>query len=149
MTKNLDSIPYDVFYQVASTLDCHDYIHLSQVNRALNALTRGDSIARSTVRVRLRPRPPSLEANTDLNRHRAHFRIQRKGEKPIGPRLATAKPSAVCTTSRSPLQPLSLTQRRSWAMEAPSSTPGARCATFTMMKSGLSTCVVPAASSKF
>ncbi|OJI99836.1 hypothetical protein ASPVEDRAFT_39196 [Aspergillus versicolor CBS 583.65] len=50
MTKNLDSIPYDVFFQVASTLDCHDYIHLSQANRALNALTRGDSIARNTVR---------------------------------------------------------------------------------------------------
>ncbi|KAL4974042.1 hypothetical protein BDW66DRAFT_161539 [Aspergillus desertorum] len=50
MTRNLDSIPYDVFYQVASKLDCHDYIHLSRVNRALNALTNSDSIARNTVR---------------------------------------------------------------------------------------------------
>ncbi|KAL4784735.1 hypothetical protein BJX76DRAFT_204564 [Aspergillus varians] len=49
-TRNLDTIPYDVFYQVASKLDCHDYIHLSRVNRALNALTSGDSIARNTVR---------------------------------------------------------------------------------------------------
>ncbi|KAL3453243.1 hypothetical protein BJX65DRAFT_302161 [Aspergillus insuetus] len=50
MTKNLDSIPYDVFYQVASTLDCHDYIHLSRVNRSINLLTKSDSIARNTVK---------------------------------------------------------------------------------------------------
>ncbi|KAL2867296.1 F-box domain protein [Aspergillus lucknowensis] len=50
MTKNLDSIPYDVFYQVASKLDCHDYIHLSRVNRSLNAATKSDSIARNTVK---------------------------------------------------------------------------------------------------
>ncbi|KAL2852602.1 hypothetical protein BJX68DRAFT_54517 [Aspergillus pseudodeflectus] len=50
MTKNLDSIPYDVFYQVASTLDCHDYIHLSRVNRSIYALTKSDSIARNTVK---------------------------------------------------------------------------------------------------
>ncbi|KAL4891122.1 F-box domain protein [Aspergillus ambiguus] len=49
MTKNLDSIPYDVFYQVASTLDCHDFIHLSRVNRALSNLTRSESIARKTL----------------------------------------------------------------------------------------------------
>ncbi|CBF86989.1 hypothetical protein AN2505.2 [Aspergillus nidulans FGSC A4] len=50
MTRNLDSIPYDVFYQVASKLDCHDFIHLSRVNRALHELTNSDSIARNTVR---------------------------------------------------------------------------------------------------
>ncbi|KAF9890158.1 hypothetical protein FE257_006319 [Aspergillus nanangensis] len=49
MTKNLDCIPYDVFYQVASTLDCHDFVHLSRVNRALNDLMRSESIARKTV----------------------------------------------------------------------------------------------------
>ncbi|KNG81328.1 F-box domain protein [Aspergillus nomiae NRRL 13137] len=49
MTKNLDCIPYDVFYQVASTLDCHDFIHLSRVNRSLNALMRNESLARKTV----------------------------------------------------------------------------------------------------
>ncbi|KAL3482217.1 hypothetical protein BJX99DRAFT_243197 [Aspergillus californicus] len=48
--RNLDSIPYDVFYQVASKLDCHDYIHLSRVNRSLKALTDSDSIARNTIR---------------------------------------------------------------------------------------------------
>ena len=148
MTKNLDSLPYDVLYQVVSTLDCRDYIHLSQVNRALNALTRGDSIARNTVTVRVCALPPLLETSTDFNRRRAHFRIQRKGEKPLEPRLGIAKPSAVCTTSRSPLQPLNLTRHQFWATEAPSSTPGVRYATSTMMKSGLSTCVVPVASSK-
>lgn len=51
MTKNLDSIPYDVFYQVASTLDCHDLIHLSRVNRTLHSLTRSESIARKTLEV--------------------------------------------------------------------------------------------------
>ncbi|KAL4773192.1 hypothetical protein BDW60DRAFT_29455 [Aspergillus nidulans var. acristatus] len=50
MTRNLDSIPYDVFYQVASKLDCHDFIHLSRVNRAIHELTNSDSIARNTVR---------------------------------------------------------------------------------------------------
>ncbi|KAE8371096.1 hypothetical protein BDV26DRAFT_147027 [Aspergillus bertholletiae] len=49
MTRNLDCIPYDVFYQVASTLDCHDFVHLSQVNRNLNALMRNESLARKTV----------------------------------------------------------------------------------------------------
>jgi hypothetical protein len=53
MTKNLDSIPYDVLYQIASSLDCHDYIHLSRVNRAINALTKSDSISRNTVKVGL------------------------------------------------------------------------------------------------
>lgn len=49
MTRNLDCIPYDVFYQVASTLDCHDFVHLSRVNRTLNALMRNESLARKTV----------------------------------------------------------------------------------------------------
>ncbi|KAF7594919.1 hypothetical protein BBP40_007955 [Aspergillus hancockii] len=49
MTQNLDCIPYDVFYQVASTLDCHDFVHLSRVNRALNSLMQNESLARKTV----------------------------------------------------------------------------------------------------
>ncbi|KAL2825002.1 hypothetical protein BDW59DRAFT_75914 [Aspergillus cavernicola] len=53
MTKNLDSIPYDVFYQVASKLDCHDFIHLGRTSRSLHALTKSDSIARNTVRSEL------------------------------------------------------------------------------------------------
>ncbi|GLB01960.1 hypothetical protein AtubIFM57258_000371 [Aspergillus tubingensis] len=49
MVRNLDCIPYDVFYQVASSLDCHDLIHLSRVNRALNHLVQNESIARKTI----------------------------------------------------------------------------------------------------
>ncbi|KAI9934372.1 hypothetical protein ASPWEDRAFT_169999 [Aspergillus wentii DTO 134E9] len=48
-TRNLDTIPYDVFYQIASKLDCHDFIHLSRVNRNLNSLTQNESIARKTL----------------------------------------------------------------------------------------------------
>ncbi|KAE8147826.1 hypothetical protein BDV25DRAFT_26943 [Aspergillus avenaceus] len=47
---NLDGIPYDVFYQVASTLDGHDFIHLSRVNKALNTLMRSESLARKTIK---------------------------------------------------------------------------------------------------
>lgn len=53
VTKNLDSIPYDVFYQVASSLDCHDFVHLSRVNRSLNDLMQSESIARKTIEVSL------------------------------------------------------------------------------------------------
>ncbi|KAL4915798.1 hypothetical protein BDW62DRAFT_118300 [Aspergillus aurantiobrunneus] len=70
MTKNLDSIPYDVFYQVASTLDCHDYIHLSRVNRALNALTRSDSMARNTVRSELLHTKEGKEADRSKSGYR-------------------------------------------------------------------------------
>lgn len=45
----LDSIPYDVFYQIASRLDCHDFISLSRVNRSTHSLTLIESIARKTV----------------------------------------------------------------------------------------------------
>ncbi|EAW09905.1 F-box domain protein [Aspergillus clavatus NRRL 1] len=49
MTRKLDSIPYDVFYQIASSLDCDDFVNLSRVNRALHSLMREDSIARKTI----------------------------------------------------------------------------------------------------
>lgn len=51
MAKNLDCIPYDVFYQVASTLDCQDLVHLSRVNRTLNQLIQNESIARKAIQV--------------------------------------------------------------------------------------------------
>jgi hypothetical protein len=50
-SKNLDCLPYDVFYQVASNLDCHDYIHLSRANRRINTMMKSDLIARNTVKV--------------------------------------------------------------------------------------------------
>ncbi|PLN83295.1 F-box domain protein [Aspergillus taichungensis] len=48
-TTNLDSVPYDIFYQIASTLDCQDLIHLSRVNHALHDLLRNESIARKII----------------------------------------------------------------------------------------------------
>ncbi|KAG2414835.1 hypothetical protein HFD88_006023 [Aspergillus terreus] len=71
MTKNLDSIPYDVFYQVASTLDCHDLIHLSRVNRALHSLTRSESIARKTLEETLLHTKEGQEADRTKSGYRA------------------------------------------------------------------------------
>lgn len=51
-TTSLDSLPFDVFYQIATSLDDRDYIHLSRTNRALRDLTESDLIARKTVEVR-------------------------------------------------------------------------------------------------
>ncbi|EYE91622.1 F-box domain protein [Aspergillus ruber CBS 135680] len=49
LTRSLDSIPYDVFYQIASKLDCHDFISLSRVNRSLNHAMSSEPIARKTI----------------------------------------------------------------------------------------------------
>lgn len=49
--RSLDSIPYDVFYQIASTLDCHDFVSLSRVNRSTYSLMLIESIARKTIEV--------------------------------------------------------------------------------------------------
>lgn len=51
LTRNLDSVPYDVFYQIASKLDCHDFISLSRVNRALNHAMSSEPISRKTIEV--------------------------------------------------------------------------------------------------
>lgn len=48
----LDSLPFDVFYQIATSLDDHDCIHLSRTNRAIHELMKSDLIARKTVEVR-------------------------------------------------------------------------------------------------
>jgi len=50
-TRSLDSIPYDVFYQIASKLDCYDFISLSRVNRSLNHAMSSEPIARKTIKV--------------------------------------------------------------------------------------------------
>lgn len=49
--RSLDSIPYDVFYQIASRLDCYDFVNLSRVNRTTYSLMLTDSLARKTVEV--------------------------------------------------------------------------------------------------
>ncbi|KAJ5153505.1 uncharacterized protein N7482_009983 [Penicillium canariense] len=46
---NLDSLPFDVFYQIATLLDDRDCIHLSRTNCAIHALMDSDLIARKTV----------------------------------------------------------------------------------------------------
>lgn len=51
MTRNLDSIPYDVFYHITSTLDAQDFVHLSRVNRALYRAMHSEPIARKTIQV--------------------------------------------------------------------------------------------------
>ncbi|KAB8072657.1 hypothetical protein BDV29DRAFT_192343 [Aspergillus leporis] len=70
MTQNLDCIPYDVFYQVASTLDCHDFVHLSRVNRALNALMQNESLARKTVESHLLHTKEGQEASKKRSGYR-------------------------------------------------------------------------------
>lgn len=54
-TKSLDSLPFDVFYQIATSLDDRDCINLSRTNRALRDLIKSDPIARKTVEVRFVP----------------------------------------------------------------------------------------------
>lgn len=49
LVRSLDSIPYDVFYQIASKLDGHDFVSLSRVNRALHHAMSSEPIARKTV----------------------------------------------------------------------------------------------------
>lgn len=51
--RSLDSLPFDVFYQIATSLDDRDYISLSRTNRALHELMKSDLIARKTVEVSL------------------------------------------------------------------------------------------------
>jgi hypothetical protein len=49
--QSLDTLPFDVFYQIATSLDDRDFINLSRSNRALRALTQSEQIARKTVEV--------------------------------------------------------------------------------------------------
>lgn len=48
---NLDSLPFDVFYQIATSLDDCDYVPLSRTNRAIHALMTSDLIAHKIVTV--------------------------------------------------------------------------------------------------
>ncbi|KAJ5106061.1 hypothetical protein NUU61_003408 [Penicillium alfredii] len=49
MSPQLDSLPFDVFYQIANSLDDCDAISLSRTNRSLHSLMDSDLIARKTV----------------------------------------------------------------------------------------------------
>lgn len=48
----LDSIPFDIFYQIVSGLDCTDFSNLSQVNRTIHDLMSNESISKKSVEVR-------------------------------------------------------------------------------------------------
>jgi hypothetical protein len=49
--RSLDSLPFDVFYQIATSLDDRDCINLSRTNRTLHDFMDSDLIARKTVEV--------------------------------------------------------------------------------------------------
>lgn len=48
MTRLVNSIPYDIWHQIASYLGPHDYVHLSLVNRQLHGLLRDEVTARKS-----------------------------------------------------------------------------------------------------
>jgi hypothetical protein len=47
----LDNLPFDVFYQIATSLDDRDCIHLSRTNRIIHDSMQSELIARKTVEV--------------------------------------------------------------------------------------------------
>ncbi|CAG7989227.1 unnamed protein product [Penicillium salamii] len=49
LLQRLDTLPFDVFYQIATSLDDRDLIHLSRVNRALHSIAQSEQIARKTI----------------------------------------------------------------------------------------------------
>lgn len=51
--RSLDSIPYDIFYNIASGLECQDFINLSRVNRGINTLMRSELIAKKSIEVHI------------------------------------------------------------------------------------------------
>jgi hypothetical protein len=51
--QRLDTLPFDVFYQIATSLDDRDLINISRTNRALHSVTQSEQIARKTVEVSL------------------------------------------------------------------------------------------------
>lgn len=59
IAMSLDTLSYDVFYQIATLLDDCDFINLSRTSRALYHLSRSEQIARKTVEVS--QASPSLE----------------------------------------------------------------------------------------
>ncbi|KAJ5119181.1 Carboxylesterase type B [Penicillium atrosanguineum] len=48
--RSLDSLPFDVFYQIATSLDDRDCINLSRTNSTLHDFMESDLIARKTVK---------------------------------------------------------------------------------------------------
>lgn len=49
--QSLDTLPFDVFYQIATSLDDRDFVNLSRTSRTLYSLSQSEQIARKTVEV--------------------------------------------------------------------------------------------------
>ncbi|CRL22419.1 Cyclin-like F-box [Penicillium camemberti] len=47
--QSLDTLPFDVFYQIATSLDDRDFVNLSRTSRTLYSLSQSEQIARKTV----------------------------------------------------------------------------------------------------
>ncbi|KAJ5917894.1 hypothetical protein N7454_010269 [Penicillium verhagenii] len=47
--RSLDSLPFDIFYEIATSLDDRDFVNLSRTSRALHDLAQSELIARKTV----------------------------------------------------------------------------------------------------
>lgn len=79
--RQLDSLPFDVFYQIAISLDDRDYINLSRTNRALRALMESELITRKIVEV-----PSSCHLLSRLgakvNPRRENFHTARRRDQP-------------------------------------------------------------------
>ncbi|KAJ6181325.1 hypothetical protein N7519_011786 [Penicillium mononematosum] len=52
--QSLNTLPFDVFYQIATSLDDRDFVNLSHTSRALYSLSQSEQIARKTVENALR-----------------------------------------------------------------------------------------------
>lgn len=50
-SQSLDTLPFDIFYHIANSLDDRDFINLSRTNRALYSLSQSEQISRKTVEV--------------------------------------------------------------------------------------------------
>lgn len=96
--RSLDSIPYDIFYQIASRLDCYDFVNLSRVNRSTYSLTLTDSLARKTIEVNFNYTHCIIAPLTDLFRTRCY--TPRKDKQHTETDLAIAELLAACSTSK-------------------------------------------------
>jgi len=50
-SPTLESIPFDILYQIAAYLDIREYMHLSHTSRSLYRSMKNTIIARATVKV--------------------------------------------------------------------------------------------------
>ncbi|RMJ25325.1 F-box domain protein [Aspergillus sp. HF37] len=89
--RSLDSITYDVFYQIACQLDCHDFVSLSRVSRSTYSLMLVESIARKTIENSLLHTKEGQRANRSKSGYRRA--VARLFE--IKEAFATAQPFSV------------------------------------------------------